>query len=130
MTKRLVMGGSGVGKTTLAHSFPEPVYSTDDLLGGSEPLRHLLDTISSWFDLPNDYTIEGTLVAPALRRYYSYHKATLPFTEVYYLTQPQREQTPSQLRLNKWIDKECTSVLRYPKIRRLLCTLPSSSSGS
>jgi len=72
MTRTVIIGGPRTGKTTLAAALGVgmlDVRSTDDLIKSGIDWSQQSEQISTWFDVPGPWIIEGVAVPRALRKW-------------------------------------------------------------
>lgn len=100
MSRIVIVGGPGTGKTTLAlalgSKYNTPIKHTDsliDTMGWSE----VSTEVSRWFDLPGPWLVEGVATVRALRKWLQGHSSgTKPADIVIFLGSPQKARTAQQ----------------------------------
>jgi len=115
--KRIIISGiPRTGKSTLADELHVntgwPVYHTDELL----PIgwRRASETLSTWFDKPFPWIIEGTLTIRALRIWIKTNPTKRPCDTFIWLARPKIQLTKDQQTLSKGL------VTIYNQIRKTL----------
>ena len=94
----IIAGGPRTGKTTLAKQIGDRLgtvpWSTDDVMdeGWSESSLK----VSTWFDRPAPWIIEGVAAARAIRKWLAAHPTGKPCDYYIFLTDPKVSTTPGQ----------------------------------
>lgn len=90
LSKVLIAGGPSVGKTTLAKKLQASgllgdinTYHTDDLIGLTT-WSGVSEQVSTWFDRPGPWIIEGVAVPRALRKWLLANPTGKPADVVYW----------------------------------------------
>lgn len=101
--RTLVVGGPGVGKTTLSNMIAEqdgvPIRHTDDLIPEHE-WSTASEKVAAWFDADGPWIIEGVAVVRALRKWMATN-AGKPADLVLLGMTPKRKLTPGQRTMTK-----------------------------
>lgn len=101
----LILGGPGVGKTTLSHVLAkriglreELVRHTDDLVGVLE-WSEASEEVARWIAEDGPWIIEGTAAVRGLRKAIAARPDVLPAEHVLYLTEPYEPLNEGQRRM-------------------------------
>ncbi len=115
MSRIVICGGPGVGKTSLARILGvTPVHHTDDLMSLEWSEQSL--ACCALLNRPGPWIIEGATAVRALRKWLAANPIGLPFDEVYWLEETHEKLTPAQARLKsgcKTIWKEILPELDF-----------------
>lgn len=103
----IIVGGPKTGKILLAEWLQDqlgdvPIRKTDDLLP-TDDWSDLSATVSTWFDEPPAWIVEGVATARALRKWLFRNGKGLPADVVFYLPTPREQLTPAQLNMMKGV---------------------------
>jgi hypothetical protein len=113
MSRVLIIGWPGTGKTTLANEMGGG-RSTDDLihLGWSEAS----EAASYWFDEPGPWIIEGVAVPRALRKWRERNPdQPPPCDKIINLTTQRRDLSNGAVSMGKGIDKVLSEIWSWIK---------------
>lgn len=94
MSRICISGGPRCGKTTLASTLYLPTRHTDDVIDAGWSEASAL--VSSWFDEPGPWCIEGVATIRALRKWLDTHRQGSPCDVLVFLQRPHMRLNPGQ----------------------------------
>lgn len=109
MTRICITGGPKTGKTTMADRMSlgatADIRHTDDLIASHDWSAASLE-VSTWFDAPGPWIIEGVAVSRALRKWRDAHPGEPPPVDrVILLVTPHVELSKGQATMAKGVEK-------------------------
>ncbi len=114
----VISGAPKTGKTTLADDMAgtgRSAMHTDDLIGSLDWSEASAE-VSTWFDWPGSWIVEGVAVPRALRKWLARNPEGKPCDVAIVLSKPHVEQTKAQLAMGKGVDKVWQEIL--PELRK------------
>lgn len=112
----IIAGGPRTGKTTLAATYHEPVWHTDNLIG-QIGWSEISAMAADWFDRPGPWVIEGVAAVRALRKWLTAHASGQPADLVLWLGTPLVARTPGQQTMARGCDTVWAEVLPLLRAR-------------
>lgn len=125
--KIVITGGPNTGKTAYVPRHPElaayPVKHTDDLQRSIGDWSKESEAVSTWFDIPGDWVVEGTTVARALRKWLKRNPTGKPCDRLIYLARVYGNRTPGQNAMAKGIVTVLKEILPELRARGVECVV-------
>lgn len=106
MARIVIVGGPKTGKSTLAPKLGPLVKHTDEKLEWSDAS----EKVSTWFDQPGPWVIEGVNAARALRKWLANNPKGKPCDELYFLRKVHVGRSDGQITMSKGVDTVMANI--------------------